>query len=109
MCKDLRAGSAIKRNRENMISFLVNIGESGCAFCLSFVDLLTLITLTVTAASATASGGSNDAPRNSEHTSETAAKSPSPTEPEGHGGMDIAEADSMEPGKHLPCNRSTAG
>jgi hypothetical protein len=36
ICKDLGAGSAIKRNRESMISFLINIGDParGCAFCL---------------------------------------------------------------------------
>ena len=34
VCKDLGAGSAIKRNRESMISFLINIGDPGCTFCL---------------------------------------------------------------------------
>jgi hypothetical protein len=58
----------------------------------------------VTAAtSATASSGSSDAPSDSEHTSETAAKLPSPTEPEGHDDMDTAEPDdSMGPGKSKP-------
>ena len=60
----------------------------------------------MTAASATASGGSSDAPNNSQHTSEAAAKSPSPTEQaEGRGDsdMDTAEPDdSMGPGTHLP-------
>jgi len=68
--------------------------------------------LTVTAAtSATTSGGSSDAPSDSEHMSENAAKSPSPTETKGHGDMDTSEFDvRMGPGMHLPPpNRSTAG
>ena len=54
--------------------------------------------------------GSSDTPSNSEHTSETAAKSPSPMEPGGRDDMDTAEPDdSMRAGTHLPCNQSTAG
>lgn len=68
-----------------------------------------MLTVT-TATSGPASGGSNDAPSDSEHASEIAAKSPSPTEPEGSDDMDTAEPDDiMGPCTHFPRDQSTTG
>jgi len=44
VCKDLGASPAIKRNRESMLSFLVNIGNLGCAFAILSLGHVPLLT-----------------------------------------------------------------